>query len=131
MHSFSIRTSKKYEFINISSKVKDLLNKEGIEEGICVIFTPHTTAAITINENADPDVQDDFYKYFNKMFPNNLNFEHSEGNTPSHILSSMMGASETIIIHNKNFMLGIWQGIYFLELDGPRQRDVFVKFIKE
>jgi secondary thiamine-phosphate synthase enzyme len=99
-------------------------------EGLCQIFIPHTTAAVTINENADPSVKRDILKELNKVIPFDDNYHHSEGNSAAHIKSSLTGPSLTIIVHQSRLKLGTWQGIYFCEFDGPRHRQIWVKLIK-
>lgn len=116
---------------NITSYVRQTLTESCAEEGIAVVFCPHTTAAITINENADPDVQTDLLFALDKTFPDRPQFRHMEGNSAAHLKSSCVGASETVIIHDGALVLGTWQGIYFAEFDGPRQRSFYVKIVKE
>ncbi len=123
----SISSSKRNELIDITSKIQELIN---IDNGICFIYCPHTTAAITINENADPDVKTDILGHLNSLIPENSNFKHSEGNSDAHIKSSIIGASETIIIKNRKLQLGTWQSIFFCEFDGPRQRKVIIKIME-
>ena len=108
-------------------KIQQVVEKSGIKSGICTVFVPHTTAAVTINENADPDVVHDILMEINKIVPFNDGYLHMEGNSASHIKSSLFGFSEQIIIENGRLVLGTWQGIYFCEFDGPRQRQVYVK----
>ncbi|MBQ8108521.1 MAG: YjbQ family protein [Ruminococcus sp.] len=115
---------------NITSYVRQAVNESGVNSGIAVVFCPHTTAAITINENADPDVQTDLLFALDKTYPDRPQFRHAEGNSSAHLRSSCVGASETIIIDDGSMVLGMWQGIYFAEFDGPRQRHFFVKVIK-
>lgn len=115
---------------NITSYVRQALNESGISEGIAVVFCPHTTAAITINENSDPDVQTDLLFGLRKSFPDRSEYQHCEGNSYAHMKSTCVGASETVIVHDGSLMLGTWQGIYFAEFDGPRDRNFFVKIIK-
>ncbi len=115
--------------IDITKEVSKTVEESGVENGMAVVFTPHTTAAITVNENADPSVVQDFLAHFEKMVPQNAGYEHFEGNSDSHIKSSIIGCSETVIIHNGKLQLGTWQGIYFCEFDGPRSRQVWVKVI--
>ena len=100
-----------------------------MKSGICHVFTPHTTAAITINENADPDVPKDIIMKLDKIIPLNDNYRHIEGNSAAHIKSSLVGASEMVIIENGNLVLGTWQSIFFCEFDGPRTRKVLVKLV--
>lgn len=126
LHEFSISTSRE-EMINITAQVSAAVKKDGIEEGICVVHVPHTTAAVTINENADPDVQHDLLLGLNAAFPGRKEFRHCEGNSSAHLKSSCIGCSQTIIISKGRLLLGTWQGIYFCEFDGPRQRKYYVK----
>jgi secondary thiamine-phosphate synthase enzyme len=116
--------------IEITREVQDIVKESGVRQGICVVFIPHTTAAITINENADPDVVRDFLMEINKIVPISDGYHHCEGNSAAHIKSSMMGFSETIIIEEGRLLLGTWQGIYFMEFDGPRIRKIYVKVIE-
>ena len=127
---FSVRTSAHTQMIDITAQVRKAVADSGIQDGICVVFIPHTTAAVTINENADPDVQTDFMKEINKIVPWEDGYLHSEGNSSAHLKASMMGFSETLIVERGQLLLGTWQGIYFLEYDGPRSRRVYVKTLK-
>lgn len=117
-------------FYNITSYVRQAVNESGVQEGIAVVFCPHTTAAITINENADPDVTEDLVYAFDKTFLSRPQFKHCEGNSHAHLKSSCVGASETVIIDDGALALGVWQAIYFVEFDGPRERNFAVKIIK-
>lgn len=130
LFSFTLSTNKE-GFYNITSMVNDAIQTVKAESGICVIYTPHTTAAITINENADPDVQTDLIFGLNKTFPDRPEFKHMEGNSAAHLKSSTVGCSETVIIDRGRLLLGTWQGIYFCEFDGPRTRKFYVKVIKD
>jgi secondary thiamine-phosphate synthase enzyme len=125
----SLSTSKRNELVDITNEVKDIVKQSKIKQGICVVYCPHTTAAITINESADPAVQRDIITNLSKLIPENGDYQHSEGNSDSHIKSSLVGASEILIIKDNNLILGTWQNIYFAEFDGPRQRKVIVKII--
>ena len=125
---YSLNTQKQ-GFYNITSYVKDAVSKSGIDSGICVVYCPHTTSAITINENTDKDVERDILTGLEDNFHNRDSFKHVEGNADAHLKSSVIGVSETIIINNKSLVLGRWQGIYFCEFDGPRQRQFYVKVI--
>ncbi len=116
--------------IDVTREVREAISESGVNEGICIIFCPHTTAAITINENADPDVKTDFVLGMDKTFPDLSSFRHSEGNSDAHLKSSSVGASETVIVTNGRPLLGTWQGIYFCEFDGPRHRKFYVKVMK-
>jgi secondary thiamine-phosphate synthase enzyme len=130
LYHFTLSTSKENLF-NITDMVNDALSASGVQSGIAVIFCPHTTAGITINENADPDVVRDFLIGMNKAFPDREEFRHAEGNSHAHLKSSCVGASETVIIEKGKLLLGTWQGIYFCEFDGPRTRSFYVKIIGE
>ena len=130
LRKYEIRTDKEGLY-NITSYVRQTLNESGVESGIAVIFCPHTTAAITINENADPDVQTDLLFALDKTYPDRPQFRHMEGNSAAHLRSSCVGASETVIIEDGSLLLGTWQGIYFAEFDGPRQRRFYVKIVKD
>ncbi len=129
LKKYNIRTDREGLY-NITSYVRQTLNESGVESGIAVIFCPHTTAAITINENADPDVQTDLLFALDKTYPDRPQFKHMEGNSAAHLRSSCVGASETVIIEDGTLLLGTWQGIYFAEFDGPRTRNFYVKIVK-
>ncbi len=124
-----IKTSKREELINITGKISETIKKVGTENGICLVYTPHTTAAITINENADPDVCTDMISGLERISPLDKNYRHMEGNSDAHIKSSLIGTSQTLIIKNRELKLGTWQGVYFCEFDGPRNRQAWVKII--
>ncbi len=129
-HEFSIRTKQRNDFYNITSEVAGCIRESGINEGICFVFVPHTTAGVTINENADPDVTMDLTGHLKKVVPADSNFAHSEGNSDAHIKTSLVGSSLSIIIKEGKPYLGIWQGIYFAEFDRPRARKYAVKCIE-
>lgn len=124
---FRIKTQKREELINITNEINKILKSTGIKEGVCRIFVPHTTAGITINENADPAVMRDIIAFLSKLIPQSSSFSHMEGNSDAHIKSSLTGPSLDIIIHNGNLILGTWQGLMFAEYDGPRNRRVCVQ----
>ena len=126
MHTgdFTLATTKPMHLVDISSEVHTLVAKSGIETGICYLFNPHTTAGLTINEGADPDVRRDIIKGLQEIVPLEYPFRHMEGNSPAHIMASLMGASLTLFIENRKVRLGTWQSIYFCEFDGPRNRKV-------
>ena len=126
---FNVRSVSRCEMIDVTSRIQDIIIESGVKDGICVAFVPHTTAGITINENADPDVKLDMLNGMSKIIPQSFGFVHMEGNSDSHIKSSFVGASEHLIIENGRLLLGTWQGIYFCEFDGPRSRKVYVKII--
>ena len=129
MKTLHIESNKPTEMIDITRDVCLAIGEAEIADGQAVIFTPHTTAAITINENADPDVCSDMLMGMNKMVPLQDSYQHFEGNSAAHIKSSLFGASETVIINNGKAVLGSWQGVYFCEFDGPRQRQVHIQVI--
>ncbi len=131
IQTFQVRTSKQAEFIDITHSVQEAVKKTGVEEGICFIFIPHTTAAVTINENADPSVSQDIVMELNKVIPFHDRYLHTEGNSPAHIKASLVGFSQTVFIESGKLALGTWQGIFFCEFDGPRTRNVYVKVISE
>ena len=128
LYSFTLSTGSE-GFYNITSMVNDALQTSKIQEGLCVVYTPHTTAAITINENADPDVTKDLTFALQKTCPDRPEFRHMEGNSAAHLKSSLVGCNETIIVDKGRLLLGTWQGIYFCEFDGPRTRKFYVKLI--
>ena len=123
----SLRSRKRCEMIEITSEINRALHEQQIVDGIITVFTPHTTAAITINENADPDVCRDMLYGLAKLIPADPEFKHAEGNSDAHIKSSLVGASETLIVEEGRLLLGTWQGVYFCEFDGPRTRRVMLK----
>ncbi|HOG60629.1 MAG TPA: secondary thiamine-phosphate synthase enzyme YjbQ [Flexilinea sp.] len=124
---FTLQTSGRSQLIDITSRVREAVTASGIREGLCTIFIPHTTAAVTINENADPDVVRDFLYELDKIVPWQDGYRHAEGNSAAHLKSSLIGVSEQVFIENGRLMLGTWQGIYFCEFDGPRTRRVLVR----
>ncbi|MGI6778973.1 MAG: secondary thiamine-phosphate synthase enzyme YjbQ [Acetivibrionales bacterium] len=126
MYTISIKTPSRTAMVDITSKVQDVVSKSGVKSGICTVFVPHTTAGVTINENADPDVVADIIKEINKIVPFNDNYAHMEGNSAAHIKASMFGFSQQIIVEDGRLLLGIWQSIYFCEFDGPRSRKVYI-----
>lgn len=117
------------QFIDITGQVREAVAESGIASGICYVFVPHTTAGITINENADPSVIADMIRETDKIVPWEDSYKHLEGNSAAHIKASMMGFSQTVLVENGRPVLGTWQGIYFCEFDGPRSRKVLVKVI--
>lgn len=123
----SVRTTQKIQFINIDHEVRDIVRDSGVQDGLCVIFVPHTTAAVTINENADPDVVRDMIMAINKLVPFHDGYHHTEGNAAAHIKSSLFGPSLTILIEAGRLVLGTWQSLYFCEFDGPRVRSCYIK----
>jgi secondary thiamine-phosphate synthase enzyme len=126
-HRISVRTSARNELIDITNKVREIVESSNVSDGICTVFVPHTTAGVTINENADPDVKRDMIDILNRIVPQSAAYRHSEGNSDAHVKASLMGFSTQIIVENGHLVLGTWQGIYFCEFDGPRNRQVVVR----
>ena len=123
----NIKSPKREILLDISNDINVLVSKSGIREGICRIFVPHTTAGITINENADPAVKKDIIMYLKKLIPKSDDFSHFEGNSDAHIKTSLIGNSVDVLIHDGELVLGTWQGIMFAEFDGPRNRKLYVQ----
>lgn len=126
IYEFELQTARE-GFINITGKVAEAVEKSAIMNGSCIVFCPHTTAGMTINENADPDVVKDMLFALDKTYPDRKEFRHFEGNTAAHLKASFVGSSVTLIVDNAALVLGAWQGIYFCEFDGPRTRKFYVK----
>jgi len=129
MEKVTIRTSQRIELVDVTDEIQNIVTRSKIKDGICFIFCPHTTAGLTINENADPQVKRDIINTLNKLVPENAGYSHSEGNADSHIKSSLFGSTLTIFIEDGQLAFGTWQGIYFCEGDGPRSREVWVKIV--
>ncbi len=129
IQTFHVKTSTQTEFVDITRSVQEAVKKTGIQDGICIVFIPHTTAAVTINENADPSVVQDMVMELNKIVPFQDPYRHMEGNSPAHIKASLLGCSQMVFIESRKLVLGTWQGIFFCEFDGPRDRKVHVKVI--
>jgi len=125
--TLQVKSHKQFECINITSQIQNLIRDSGVKDGIATIYCPHTTAAITINEGADPAVTKDLLNELDKVIPLRDNYQHLEGNSAAHIKSSIAGCSESVIIENGSIILGTWQAIFFCEFDGPRNRKVFIK----
>jgi secondary thiamine-phosphate synthase enzyme len=126
-----VKTGSKTELIDITSEIRNLVRSSSIRDGFCMLYVPHTTAAVTINESADPSVKSDILMILNKIIPWEAGYRHLEGNSPAHIKSTIVGASELIAIENEKLVLGTWQGIFFCEFDGPRNRKVNVHLYRE
>ena len=127
----TVKSKNRTELIDITSTIQDMVTDSRIGRGLCMLYVPHTTAAITINESADPSVKDDILMVINSIVPWNAGYRHMEGNSPAHVKSTLVGPSELIAVENDRLVLGTWQGIFFCEFDGPRTRKVHVNFIKE
>jgi len=126
----NVRTSQGQQFIEITEQVKKFVAQEGLQDGAVVVYVPHTTAGVTINENGDPAVVRDILHAVNKLIPVHGDYTHLEGNSHAHIKASLFGSSCTILVENGRLQLGTWQGIYFCEFDGPRNRKVFLKALR-
>ena len=126
MNSFSLKTSGRTDLVDITGEIAGAVKDLGISDGVVTVFIPHTTAGVTINENADPDVVSDLKMVMDRMVPWDDGYRHHEGNTAAHMKASMMGASAQIIVQGGKLQLGTWQSVYFCEFDGPRTRKVWV-----
>jgi secondary thiamine-phosphate synthase enzyme len=125
--TLEVRTGSKTELIDFTDRVQQVVTESGVAEGLCHVFVPHTTAGVTINENADPSVKADILMVLNKIISDRESYRHGEGNSPAHIKASLMGPQLTVLVSRGRLLLGTWQGIYFCEFDGPRHRKVHVK----
>ena len=128
--SITVKTRAKTELIDITAEIQHLVRSQGVVDGLCMLYVPHTTAAVTINESADPSVRTDILMVLNKIVPWEAGYRHLEGNSPAHVKATLVGASEMIAVENGNLMLGTWQGIFFCEFDGPRTRKVEARLFK-
>ncbi|MCA9402294.1 MAG: secondary thiamine-phosphate synthase enzyme YjbQ [Candidatus Omnitrophica bacterium] len=131
MHRIKVKTHKRDEIIDLTRNLQAWLLEQDAGSGILVVYSPHTTAAISVNENYDPDVKSDMLRFLKGLVPQNAGFDHAEGNSDSHIKGGLFNFSQTFIVEDGRLMLGQWQGIYFMEFDGPRSREVWVKFIAD
>lgn len=127
MKRYTIQTTKRTEFIKLDHLARNAVKEEKLQNGILIVFIPHTTAGVTINENADPDVLHDVESALEKIVPWSGHYLHVEGNSPAHVKASLVGSSVSVIVENGELQLGTWQSVYFCEFDGPRQRTVFIK----
>lgn len=125
-----VKTSSRVDLVDITHLVQKAVSEAKIKSGLCTVYVPHTTAGVTINENADPSVRSDIIKELNKIIPFDDNYAHLEGNSAAHIKSTLTGCSETLLVEGGSLVLGTWQGIYFCEFDGPRNRRVMVKLVE-
>ena len=129
MKKFDIQTGAKEVLVDITGQVEAEVRRSEVKSGVCVVYVPHTTAAVTINENADPSVRADIVMTLHKSVPDSLPYAHTEGNSPAHVKSSLVGSSVTVPIEEGRLVLGTWQGIFFCEFDGPRRRQVYVQIL--
>ena len=130
LKQIEVRTSRHTQMIDITHQIRSAITESGVRDGICIVFIPHTTAAVTINENADPDVVRDFTTEIGRIVPWEDGYHHAEGNSAAHLKASMIGFSEQILIADGRPVLGVWQGIWFCEYDGPRTRKAYIKIIE-
>jgi len=126
---FSVSTSTHMEFVDITSQVQEAVTDSGVQDGVCYIYNPHTTAGLTINEGADPAVQSDLIGVLKRMVPLDYPYRHMEGNSPSHMMTTLTGSSVTVFIDSGRLQLGTWQRVFFCEYDGPRNRKVWWKIL--
>jgi secondary thiamine-phosphate synthase enzyme len=129
MEVITVTTSARTEFVDVTKKVRKAVDATGVNSGLCMLYVPHTTAAVTINENADPSVRTDILNVINEIVPWDANYRHLEGNSAAHIKTSLIGSSELIMVEKGRLVLGTWQGIFFCEFDGPRTRKLHVNLI--
>ncbi len=129
IHTLSVRTHSRTEILDLTGQVQEMVRQSDVEEGVCHIFVAHTTAGLTINENADPSVKSDILMVLNKVISDKETYRHMEGNSPAHIKASLMGPNLTVLVSGGRLLLGTWQGIYLCEFDGPRTRKVHVKLM--
>ncbi|MBW2441908.1 MAG: YjbQ family protein [Deltaproteobacteria bacterium] len=127
----SVKTRERTELVDVSSEISRLVQKSGIDQGLCMVYVPHTTAGVTINESADPSVKTDLLMVLNQIVPWDADYRHLEGNSPAHVKSTLVGASQLIAIEKGRLVLGTWQGIFFCEFDGPRNRKLHVRLMAE
>lgn len=127
LKKITVKTSTREEFIDVTSQIQEVVSQSGVSEGFCFVYVPHTTAAVIINENADPSVKQDIINQLAKVAPYGNRYLHTEGNADAHIKASLVGSSVTVLVENRRLALGTWQGIFFCEFDGPRTRELLVK----
>jgi secondary thiamine-phosphate synthase enzyme len=131
MKSLRIKTSRRTEFVDITNEVEKAVRESGVHQGVCYVYVPHTTAGVAINEHADPDVASDVEGLFDRLIPHKGSYRHAEGNTDSHMKAILTGTSQIVLVQDGKLALGTWQGIFLCEFDGPRQRTVFVKVVRD
>lgn len=130
LQTLSVRTNTRIELLDLTSQVQEVVSQSGVTEGLCHVFVPHTTAAVTINENADPAVKADILMVMNKLISEQEPYRHQEGNSPAHVKASLIGPQITVFVTKGRLALGTWQGIFFCEFDGPRSRRLLVKVVE-
>ena len=129
MNTIEIRTGEREEFVDLTAEIGRRVAASGVKSGLCVVAVPHTTAGVTVNENADPDVRADLALALRRMVPDALPYEHAEGNSPAHVKAALVGSSVTLLVEDGRLRLGTWQGVFFCEFDGPRTRQVWVQIV--
>jgi secondary thiamine-phosphate synthase enzyme len=129
LYKVNVQTRARHAMVDVTGEVQKAVDQSGVRSGLACVYTPHTTAAVTINENADPDVARDILATFQKLIPQRGDYRHNEDNSDSHIQSSLTGCSQTLIIEDGRLQLGTWQGVFFCEFDGPRRRELWVKVL--
>ena len=127
MHIIEIRTRAKEEFVDLTTELDRIVTASGVANGVCVVAVPHTTAGVTVNENADPDVRADLLMTLRRIVPDTLPYAHAEGNSPAHVKAALVGSSVSLIVDGGRLRLGTWQGVFFCEFDGPRTRNVWIQ----
>jgi secondary thiamine-phosphate synthase enzyme len=130
MQTLRVRTDRRTQLVDVTTAVERVVTASGVDSGICYVYVPHTTAGVAINEHADPDVASDLEGVFDRLVPRSGAYRHAEGNTDSHAKAVMVGASQVIFVEERKLVLGTWQGIFFCEFDGPRERKIFVQVEK-
>ncbi len=131
LHALHLETHARVEFKDITGQLEKLIASSGVANGLCVVFTPHTTAGILVNENDDPALQKDFEHFLKRLAPSDADYHHNDGNCDAHLKAAVIGCSKTLLIENGRLILGRWQGVFFCEFDGPRRRDLRVKLIPD
>jgi len=131
MHQIDLKTVARFAMIDITGRVRDLLRKTGFRNGACIVYVPHTTAGVMVNENADPDVPADILSSLDRLVPLNDRYRHREGNAAAHVKSALVGVSQTVPVEEGDLVLGTWQALFFCEFDGPRTRKVLVKLLED
>ena len=129
MLEISVKTTQKEEFIEITPRIREAIAKKGYQSGICIVYIPHTTAGVTINENADPSVRHDIIYTLGRVIPPDWEYHHVEGNADAHVKASLVGSSVVLVVENGSLRLGTWQGVFFCEFDGPRSRHFWLQFM--
>ena len=129
MHTLRVKTDRRTQLLDITAKVEKIVADSGVSDGVCYVYVPHTTAGVTINEAADPDVATDMEGALDRLIPNKGPYRHSEGNSDSHIKTTLVGTSQIVFVENGKLVLGRWQGIFLCEFDGPRERRIQVKIV--